>query len=138
MTAGQSLDAMVKAMEDAGYIYTPFIDIGAEDDKIVQRALKDTDKSGFSIDNHAFGNNRNDGDTDILNRIGPSMAPFRPDRHHLVIRENNFFAFEYMVHTNLPERPGFPLSINISNVQIISNRGVEWLQPPNEEIVLIN
>jgi len=138
MTAGQSLDAMVKAMETAGYIYTPFIDIGAEDYKILQRALTNTDKSGFSIDNHAFGNNRNDGDTDILNRIGPSMAPFRQDRHHLVIQENNFFAFEYMVHTNLPERPGFPISINISNVQIISNRGVEWLQPPNEGIVLIH
>ncbi len=138
MTAGQSLDAMVKAMETAGYIYTPFIDIGAEDYKILQRALTNTDKSGFSIDNHAFGNNRNDGDTDILNRIGPSMAPFRQDRHHLVIQENNFFAFEYMVHTNLPERPGFPISINISNVQIISSRGVEWLQPPNEGIVLIH
>ncbi len=136
MTAGESLDAMVQAMEEAGYIYTPFNDDG-KDDLIVQKALANTNKSGFSIDNHAFGNNRNDGDSDIINRIGPSMSPFRPDRHHLVIQENNFFAFEYMVHTNLPERPGFPLSINVCNVQIISNRGVEWLQPPNEKIELI-
>ncbi len=136
MTAGESLDAMVQAMEEAGYLYTPFNDDG-KDDLIVQKSLANTNKSGFSIDNHAFGNNRNDGDSDILNRIGPSMSPFRPDRHHLVIQENNFFAFEYMVHTNLPERPGFPLSINVCNVQIISNRGVEWLQPPNEKIELI-
>ncbi len=136
MTAGESLDAMVKAMEAEGYIYTPFNDDG-DDYLLVQKALANTDKSGFSIDNHAFGNNRNNGDSDILNRIGPSMAPFRQDRHHLVIQENNFFAFEYMVHTNLPERPGYPLSINVCNVQIISNRGVEWLQPPNEKIELI-
>ena len=136
MTAGESLDAMVKAMEEEGYIYTPFNDDG-DDDLIIQKALTNTDKSGFSIDNHAFGNNRNNGDTDIINRIGPSMSPFRQDRHHLVIQENNFFAFEYMVHTNLPERPGKPLSINVCNVQVISNRGVEWLQPPNERIELI-
>ena len=133
MTAGESLKAMIKAMEEAGYIYTPFTDVGDEDYKMIQKALVNTDKSGFSIDNHAQGNN-NGG----LEAVGPSMAPFRSDRDHLVIKENNIFAFEYMVHTNLPERPGFPLSINISNVQIISNKGVEWIQPPNEGIVLIH
>ncbi len=133
MTAGESLAAMVKAMEDAGYIYTPFTDIGTEDYKMVQKALANTDKSGFSIDNHAMGNNGGG-----MVTVGPSMAPFRRDRDHLVIKENNIFAFEYMVHTNLPERPGFPLSINISNVQIVSNRGVEWIQPPNEKIILLH
>ena len=133
MTARESLDAMVKAMEDAGYIYTPFTDVGAEDYKMLQEALANTDKSGFSIDNHTQGNN-NGG----LEAVGPSMAPFRSDRDHMVIHENNIFAFEYMVHTNLPERPGFPLSLNISNVQIISNKGVEWIQPPNEKIFLLH
>ncbi len=132
MTAGESLQAMISAMEEAGYIYTPFQDIGTEDYKMIQRELANTDKSGFSIDNHAQGNN-NGG----LEAVGPSMAPFRRDRDHLVIQENNIFAFEYMVHTNLPERPGFPLSINVSNVQIVSSRGVEWIQPPNERINLL-
>jgi Xaa-Pro dipeptidase len=133
MTARESLDAMVKAMEDAGYIYTPFKDVGSEDYRMLQEALANTDKSGFSIDNHTQGNN-NGG----LEAVGPSMAPFRSDRDHLVIRENNIFAFEYLVYTNLPERPGYPLSLNISNVQIISNKGVEWIQPPNEGIFLIH
>jgi len=133
MTARESLDAMVKAMEDAGYIYTPSNDNGSEDYMNVQKVLANTDKSGFTIDNHAQGNN-NGG----LEAVGPSMAPFRSDRDHMVIRENNIFAFEYLVYTNLPERPGFPLSLNISNVQIISNKGVEWIQPPNEGIFLIH
>ena len=38
MTAGESLDAMVKAMEDAGCIYTPFTDDG-RDYQLVQKAL---------------------------------------------------------------------------------------------------
>jgi hypothetical protein len=100
---------------------------------MIQEALANTDKSGFSVDLHVQGNNGGS-----LVTVGPSMAPFRRDRDHLVIQENHIFAFEYMVHTNLPDRPGFPVSINISNVQAVTSRGVEWIQPPNEKIHLIH
>ena len=141
MTARQSLQAMIKAMEAAGYIHTPFDNSGIQgtgltpdgkafrDYAAIQKALGDSDKVGFEIDNHAFGS---------FNTVGPSMTSFRADRLDLPIQENNIFAFEYMVHRNIPERPGFPLAINISNVQIISSRGVEFLQPPNEKIVLLH
>ena len=140
MTAKESLDAMVKLMEDAGYHYTPFIDSheylldgtqdGDEDYRMIQRELagKGTDYAGFSIDNHNFG---------ILGSLGPSIGTFRTDSWHLEIQENNLFAFEYMIHMNIDERPGYPLAINISNPQIITNLGVEFIQPLNEEIVLI-
>jgi hypothetical protein len=128
MTAGESLAAMVSALEEAGYIHTPFTDIGTEDYKIIQRALANTDKPAFYLDLHAIGNS---GD------IGPSMATFRPDTHHLKIQENHLFAFEYAVHSNIAERPGYPISINFSNPQVVTSRGVEWIQPPNDEIILI-
>ena len=140
MTAKQSLDAMVAALEKSGYVHTPFENADIQgtgltpdgksnrDYAIIQKALANTDKPGIEIDNHAFGS---------YDTVGPSMTTFRADRHDLVIQENHIFAFEYMVHRNIPERPGFPLAINISNVQVISSRGVEWLQPPNEKIVLI-
>ena len=143
MTAKESLDAMVSAMEEAGYIYTPFVNSGIQgtgrtadgkgniDYMMIQKALANTDEPGFAIDNHAFGSVG-------TGTLGPSMTNFRADRHHLVIQENHIFAFEYMVHMNIPERPGFPLAINISNPQIVTSRGVEWLQPPNERIVLIH
>jgi Xaa-Pro dipeptidase len=132
-TAGETLKAIVSALEDAGYIYTPFTDIGSEDYKLVQTALANTDKSGFSIDLHSLGNNGGS-----LVTVGPSVAPFRSDRDHLTIHENNLFAFEYMVHTNLPERPGYPISINIEGNHIVGSRGVEFLHPPNERILLIH
>jgi hypothetical protein len=66
------------------------------------------------------------------------MAALRQDTYHLKIQENHIFAFESAVHTNLPERPGFPIAINFSNIQVVTNRGVEWIQPPNEAIVLIH
>ena len=137
MTAGECLKAIVSAMKVAGYIHTPFTDVGTEDYKILQKALANTDKSGFYLDLHAIGNNYNNGDHDMLNRIGPSISDFRRNRWHLVIPENHIFAFEYAVHTNLPERPGFPMSINFSNIQVVTSRGVEWIEPPNEEILLI-
>ncbi len=112
-------------------IYTPHIDVGTEDYKMIQKALADkgTDVAGFSIGNHAFSNS---------GEIGPSMAPFRADTHHLKIQENYLFAFEYLVHMNIDERPGYPLAFNISNPQVVTNRGVEFIQPPNEEIFLIH
>jgi Xaa-Pro aminopeptidase len=132
-TARQTLDSIVQSLEQAGYIYTPFIDIGTEDYKQIQRALTDTDRSGFSIDLHSQGHHGGS-----LITVGPSPAPFRSDRDHLVIRENHIFSFEYMVHTSLPERPGFPISLNIEGNHVVTSRGVEYLHPPNERILLIH
>jgi Xaa-Pro aminopeptidase len=132
-TARQTLDSIAQALEEVGYIYTPFIDIGTEDYKLIQRALADTDRSGFSIDLHSQGHHGGS-----LITVGPSVAPFRSDRDHLMIQENNIFSFEYMVHTNLPERPGFPISLNIEGNHVVTSRGVEYLHPPNERILLIH
>lgn len=132
MTAGESLMAIVNAMEEAGYIWTPFTDVDQQDYKDIQAALKGTDKSGYYVDFHAMGNNGGG-----LVTVGPSMAGFRRDRDHLVIQENNIFAFEYAVHTNLPNRPGYPITINFSNPQVVTNLGVEWIQPANEGIYVI-
>ncbi len=137
MIAGKCLEAIVSDLEKEGYIYTPFQDIGTEDYKTLQSALANTDKSGFYLDLHAIGNNYNHGTHDILNRIGPSISDFRRNRWHLVIPENHIFAFEYAVHTKLPERPGYPMSINFSNIQVVTSQGVEWMEPPNDEILLI-
>ncbi|MDG2374761.1 MAG: hypothetical protein P8M18_00280 [Woeseiaceae bacterium] len=131
-TAKQTLDALVVALEDAGYLYTPFVDIGTEDYKIIQNALAGTDKPGFSIDLHAMGNNGGS-----LVTVGASVAPFRTDRFDLMLQENQFFSFEYMVHSNLPERPGLPISINIEGNHLLTKRGVEYLHPPNEKILEI-
>ena len=132
MTAGEALDAIIDAMEAEGYIYTPFTDDPREDYLMLQKALKNTKKSGFYLDLHAMGNNGGD-----LVTVGPSIAPFRRDRDHIMIYENHIFAFEYAVHTNLSERPGYPITINFSNPQVVTNYGVEWIQPPNDEIILI-
>lgn len=132
MTSGQALEEIVAAMEAEGYIYTPFTDDGEQDYQMVRDYLGDGDTPGFYLDLHAQGNN--DGE---LMTVGASIAPFRRDRDDLVIHPNHIFAFEYAVHTNLPDRPGYPISINFSNPQIVGPNGVEWIQIPNYGIYII-
>lgn len=132
-TAADTLKAIVTGLEDAGYMYTPFINIGTEDYQMIRKVLANTDRSGFSIDLHNEGNNPGN-----IVTVGPAVAPFRLDRAHLKIQENHLFSFEYMVHTNLPERPGYPVSINIEGNHIVTSRGVEFLHPPNTKILLIH
>ena len=45
MTGGESLSAIVKAMEEAGYIYVELPDIGIENYKIIQKALAHRDQA---------------------------------------------------------------------------------------------
>ncbi|MDG2374756.1 MAG: hypothetical protein P8M18_00255 [Woeseiaceae bacterium] len=133
MTSGEALAAIVTALENADYIYTPFTDDPADDYKMIQDMLKNTEKSGFYFDLHAMGNNGGS-----LVTVGPSMAPFRRDRDDFVIQPNHIFAFEFAVHTNLSSRPGFPITINFSNPQAVTELGIEWIQPANNRIHLVH
>jgi len=129
-TAGETLETLAQALEKEGFVYTPFTDIGSKDRELVN-SLGDSEKSGFSIDCHCVGNT---GHGDIV--VGPSIAPFRKDRAHIKIKPNNLFAFEFMVHTWVPEW-GKRLTINLEDNAIVTGRGVEFLYPPNERIILV-
>jgi Xaa-Pro aminopeptidase len=128
-TAGETLDACVKALEKEGYVYTPFVD--TPKDREIVAALGDDERSGFSIDCHTVGNT---GNSEIA--VGPAFAPFRPYRAHVKIQPNNFFSFEYIVHTWIPEWDR-RLAINFEDNHIVTHNGVEWLYPPNERIILV-
>ena len=132
-TAGETLEVIVSALENSDYIRVPFNDISTDGYEEIQKALANTDKSGFFIDLNSEVYS-----TGGLVTLGPSVAPFRQDRAHLKIQENYLFSLEFQVHTNLPERPGFPISINIEGNHVVSSRGVEFLHPPNEKIILIH
>jgi len=129
-TAGETLESIAHALEEAGYVYTPFTDIGYKDRELIN-SLGDSEKSGFSIDCHCVGNT---GNSEIA--VGPSMAPFRKDRAHLKIQPNNLIAFEFMVHTWVPEW-GKRLSINFEDNAVVTERGVEALYLRNEKIIVV-
>ena len=84
------------------------------------------DSPGLYIDLHAMRNNGGD-----LVTLGPSIAPFRRDRDDFIMHPNHIFAFEYALHLKVPAPPGYPVSINFSNPQVLTTNGVEWIQDPN-------
>ena len=131
-TAGETLQAVTAALENEGYIHTPFTNDVRTDYDLVKEVITG-DESGFSIDLHSVA-----GNNDFVSTVGPSVSPFHQDRDHLTIQENYIFSLEYMVHTALPERPGYPMSVNIEDNLLVTSRGVEWLHPPNERILLIH
>jgi Xaa-Pro dipeptidase len=95
-TVKKTLKMIAEAMEEAGFVYTPFVD--TPKDRDIVNALGKSKKSGYSIDCHCVGNT---GNSEIA--VGPSLAPFRKDRYHLKIQPNNLIAFEFIVHTWVPE-----------------------------------
>jgi Xaa-Pro aminopeptidase len=120
---------VVAALEKAGFAYTPFTDTD-KDAEIIQ-SMGDSDQSGISIDCHCVGNT---GNSEIAE--GPSMAPFRPYRAHLMVQPNNLISFEFVVHTWIPEWKK-RLAINFEDNAVVTKRGVEALYPRNETILLV-
>ncbi len=128
-TAGETLAHLARVFEDLDYVYTPFTDVGDEDRAIIA-ALEDDPRSGISIDCHTVGNT---GNSEVA--VGPSLAPFRPDRADVVIQPNNIFSLEFVVHTAIPG--GTRLAINFEDNAIVTEHGVEWLYPPNSRILIV-
>jgi len=128
-TAGETLKIVVAALEKAGFAYTPFTDTD-KDAEIIQ-SMGDSDQSGISIDCHCVGNT---GNSEIAE--GPSMAPFRPYRAHLMVQPNNLISFEFIVHTWMPEWEK-RLAINFEDNAVVTDRGVEALYPRNDTIILV-
>ena len=128
-TAGETLKILVATLEKEGFVYTPFVD--TEKDAEIIQSLGDAEPSGFSIDCHCVGNT---GNSEVAE--GPSMAPFRPYRAHLTIQPNNLIAFEFIVHTWIPEWKK-RLAINFEDNALVTGRGVEALYPRNDSIILV-
>ena len=129
--AGESLKNIVNALEKEGFIYTPSMDRGTQYRDLMNN-LGDSDKIGFTIDMHATGNT-SIGDV----TSGPSVAPWRFGRTHIKIDENYIFALEFVINSWVPEW-GKRISIPFEENAIVTNRGVEYIYPKHEKIILIS
>ena len=134
-TAGETLKKIGQALEDAGFEYIHLIVdpmLGGGPSLDPKENQEYPGKTEVSIDCHCVGNT---GNSEVAS--GPSIAGFRPDRAHLVIKENNLFAFEFITYTPNPDWNGKKVRFNIEDDAIVTEKGVEWLYPPNERILLI-
>ncbi len=124
-TARKTMELIVKAIEDAGFIHTPFESAPEE----ICKDLGKCEKPGFSIDFHTVGNAGTDYE------VGAAIAPQRQDRADIIIPRNQFIAFEFMINQWIPEWNERVLFDYEENV-VITPRGCEFIYPRNEIIAL--
>ena len=120
-TAGETLDILIKAVEDAGYYYNPI-------DWFDRSA--DPNKTQIHFDLHAQG---------IRTMDAPRISPLGGDwQREMTLPLFHTFTFEYMVHMPVPKwGKGKHLYIAFHDGAVITERGVEWPYPPDQGIRII-
>jgi Xaa-Pro aminopeptidase len=69
--------------------------------------------------------------------IGPSIAWFNPQRMTYQLRPTNLLSIELFAYTAIPEWGGKKLRIPLEDDAVVTHRGVEWLYPVNQRVLLI-
>jgi Xaa-Pro aminopeptidase len=69
--------------------------------------------------------------------IGPSIAWFNPERLKYMLHPSNLLSIELFAYTAIPEWGGKKLRIPLEDDAIVTERGVEWLYPVNQKVLLI-
>jgi Xaa-Pro aminopeptidase len=89
----------------------------------------DPEKIDVIIGCHSVGN--------VGHGSGPSIAWFHPRRASFVIQPTNLLAIELFAYTSVPEWGGGKARIPLEDDAIVTHRGVEWLYPVNDRVLLI-
>ena len=69
--------------------------------------------------------------------IGPSIAWFNPERMKYMLHPGNLLSIELFAYTAIPEWGGKKLRIPLEDDAVLTDRGIEWLYPVNQEVLLI-
>jgi Xaa-Pro aminopeptidase len=118
LTAAETLDILNQKIVEAGFHVMEEFNV-----------TSDTEKTEVIIGCHSVGNTGHG--------IGPSIAWFNPTRLTFEIKPTNMFVIELFAYTAAPEFGGAKVRIPLEDDAIVTERGVEWLYPINERILLI-
>lgn len=125
-TGAETLKNVVSAIEEAGFIHTPFEACPEESEQI----LGSNEKPGFAMDFHTLCASGCD------HAVGAPIAPQRRLRSDFIIPTNQFIAFEFAINTWVPEWNKRMLMDYEENV-VITPRGCEFLYPCKRKIILV-
>jgi len=119
-TAGETLELLIRVLEEAGFVYI-------DRDQYDRNA--DPEKTQVHLDMHAMGKGV----------LAPRISPMGPRWHWDVkIPLYHTFTFEYMVHMPVPEwGRGKHLYICMHDGVMVTERGVEFPYPPAQGIHII-
>ncbi len=78
---------------------------------------------------HAAGN--------IGHDMAASLFEIFPERTKYVVRPDAIISLEYIVFTPAAEWNGGKIPVNVEENVLITERGIEWLYPPQERVLVI-
>lgn len=118
VTAVEAERAVYAALEQGGFRRIEF-----------NRPSADAATTDVVIGCHSVGNTGHG--------IGPSIAFFNPVRMGYELRPSNLLSIELFAYTARPEWGNKKVRIALEDDAVVTERGVEWLYPPNEHILLV-
>jgi Xaa-Pro aminopeptidase len=116
-TGREQLDDLKRLVKEAGYIYTE------------EEHPSDIPGIEVNIGMHAAGNLGHD--------VGGSLFEIFPLRTTYEIRPNSLIAFEFIVFTPVAEWGGNKVPVCVEENALITERGIEWVHPPQNRVLLI-
>jgi Xaa-Pro aminopeptidase len=119
ITAGDAL-----AAANGRVAQTPGLALGRYDDPVADPTVSDV-----VIGSHSVG--------DLGHGSGPSMADFNPLRMSYTLRPTNFLSIELFLYTPVPEWGGRKIKIPLEDNGVVTERGLEWVYPANNRILLV-
>ena len=118
MTAADNFEFIKEALSGAGFgVMETF------------NQPSDSDLTDVITGNHSVGN--------LGHGVGPSIAWFNPVRMTYEVRPGNLLSIELFAYTSAPEWGGAKVRIPLEDDAVVTARGVEWLYPVNDRILLI-
>jgi len=118
ITAARAEREVYDALEAAGFVKIDF-----------NKPTDDPETTDVVIGCHSVGNTGHG--------IGPSIAFFNPVRLQYELRPTNLLSIELFAYTSMPEWGGAKVRIPLEDDAVLTERGVEWLYPANEELLLV-
>ena len=118
VTAAEAEEAIYEALSAGGFKRIAF-----------NQPTDDPESTDVVIGCHSVGNTGHG--------IGPSIAFFNPVRLQYELKPTNLLSIELFAYTANPEWGGKKVRIPLEDDAVITERGVEWLYPANQRILLI-
>jgi Xaa-Pro aminopeptidase len=116
-TGREQLDNLKRLVAESGFVYTE------------EEHPSDVEGVEVNIGMHAAGNLGHD--------VGASLFEIFPYRTTFEIRPNSLIAFEFIVFTPTEEWGGNKVPVCVEENALITERGIEWVHPPQEFVLVI-
>ena len=117
-TGRVQIDRLKQIIENAGYAYT-------EDE-----VASDAPGIEVNVGMHAAGN--------IGHDLSAGLFEIYPVRTEYTVRPNHIISLEYIVFTPAAEWGGGKVPVNVEENAVITDRGIEWLVPPQRDVLIIH